>query len=60
MTPISETDIEVIFDTLAKSAIVRCGTSLIWLEGPFRTYSEAVSAARGRMQDFGRAPLDGH
>jgi hypothetical protein len=42
-------DFELIFDAVAKSAIVRRGDSLIWLPGPFRNYPEAMQAARTRI-----------
>jgi len=38
-------DCEIIFDPIAKSAIVRDEETLLWLDGPFRTYAEAVNYA---------------
>lgn len=56
MTGSKDTEFELIFDTVAKSAIVRRGESLIWLPGPFRNYPEAMQAARRRMADIEGKP----
>ena len=46
MTAVEELGFELIFDPIAKSAILRRNEALIWLDGPFRTYAEAAEAAR--------------
>jgi len=48
---ISGKEYEVIFDPIAKSAIVRNEDTLLWLDGPFRTYAEAVSYAINRLEN---------
>lgn len=48
---ISGKEYEVIFDPIAKSAIVRNEDTLLWLDGPFRTYTEAVSYAVNRLEN---------
>jgi hypothetical protein len=50
MTGFDENDFELIFDPLAKSAIIRRGDSLVWLPGPFRDYPDAMLAARARLR----------
>lgn len=52
MTRFDDTEFELIFDTVAKSAIMRRGESLIWLPGPYRTYPEAMQAARKRIVEI--------
>jgi predicted Rossmann-fold nucleotide-binding protein len=56
MTGFNDTEFELIFDTVAKSAIMRRGDSLIWLPGPFGTYPEAMQAARLRIADIDGKP----
>jgi hypothetical protein len=56
MTDANDTEFELIFDAVAKSAILRRGESLIWLQGPFRNYPEAVRAARTRIADGDNKP----
>ena len=50
MTFLDERTFEIIFDPIAKSAILRRDETLIWLDGPFRTYSEATEAARVHLE----------
>lgn len=51
MQPDTHDDFELIFDPLGKTAIIRRGTRLTWLDGPFRTYAEALAVARKDMND---------
>jgi hypothetical protein len=50
---ISGKEYEVIFDPIAKSAILRNEETLLWLDGPFRSYAEAVSYAVNRLENRG-------
>jgi len=42
---VSGKEYEVIFDPIAKSAIIRSEEVLLLLDGPFRTYADAVNGA---------------
>lgn len=52
----NDADVELIFDAVARSAIIRRGESLIWLAGPFRTYGDAEQAARARIAGANEQP----
>lgn len=52
MTGFNDKEFELIFDTVAKSAIMRRGDSLIWLPGPYRNYPEAMQAAQKRITEI--------
>jgi hypothetical protein len=41
---------EIIFDPIGKSAIVRNDDALFLLDGPFRTYAEAVKGAVAHLE----------
>jgi hypothetical protein len=56
MTGFNDTEFELIFDAVAKSAIVRRGERLIWLPGPFSNYPDAMQAARRRIADSDSRP----
>lgn len=42
-------DFEVIFDAVSKGAILRKGDAVHYLDGPFRTFADALEAARKRV-----------
>jgi hypothetical protein len=56
MTGSSDCEFELIFDVVAKSAIVRRGENVIWLQGPFRNYPDAMQAARMRVREADSRP----
>jgi hypothetical protein len=56
MTGLDDSEFELIFDAVAKSAIIRRGDSLTWLPGPFRNYPDALQAARARIADGDNKP----
>jgi hypothetical protein len=56
MTGLNDTEFELIFDAVARSAIMRRGESLILLPGPFKTYPEAMQAARKRIAETDSKP----
>ena len=60
MTGLNDNEFELIFDAVAKSAIMRRGESLIWLPGPYKTYPEAMQAAQKRMAETDSKPSNRH
>lgn len=53
-------DYEVIFDPMAKSAIVRRGTKMIWLKGPYSNFIDAEKAASDIVNALPATPRDTH
>lgn len=61
MSSLNENDVEVIFDPVSKGAVLRRGTTLTYLDGPFRTFHDALAAADAQAiashSQTGRMPM---
>jgi hypothetical protein len=58
MTYLNESDFEIIFDPVSKGAVLRRGENTTYLDGPFRTFLDAVVAARAYIAKLQRPRKD--